>query len=359
MSNTQAIGSIKYTRNGGTYFAKLISDYGDIYQKYASYDQNTGTVGTIYPDFAVNPPTIEAYVNSGKGSDGAVYPNSVSWSVDGTELTFNDSGVSTNVFNGESGHFVRINANKTNKTRAGLKIVKNLVKASNATPINISAFASVAVGLGSIKVPASYVISIGQSTSTGNVVRISATNGGILDNEHSSITLTANVESTGGAITSNLKYKWQATDANGDFADFSPAQTGKTLQVSLAMVNGSRLFKVIVDGIGSDVQGVTDETDNYRIVPNPTPITEEIIEGDSDNSQVTYQPKLYKGETQVTDTKGTMFTMKFYNPQGVPIPVATNTLGNSSVAVASQKAIITASELEQNGGANYVISANI
>lgn len=358
MSSAQATGTVKYTRNGGTYFMKLISDYGDVYQKYASYDANSGTVGAVSPDFTSNPPTIEAYVSNGKGANGAAYPNTVTWSAGGTTLTFGSNGLSTNTFNGETGHFQVINANVSNKTRAGLKIVKNLVKAFNATPVVISAVASIANGLGSVKVSSSYTISIGQSTDAGTVVRISATNGGILDKSHSVVTLTANVESLGGAILKNLTYKWQATDDNGNFVDFSPAQTGKTLSVGLSMVTGSRLFKVIVNNQWSDVQDVTDETDDYRIVPNPTPITEEIIEGDSNNSKVTYKPKLFKGETAVTATT-TTFSMKFYSPQGLPISVATNTLGNSSVVVANQSAIITESEISQNGGANYVISAKI
>lgn len=358
MSSAQATGTVKYTRNGGTYFMKLISDYGDVYQKYASYNADNGTVGTVSPNFTTNPPTIEAYVSNGKGSNGVVYPNTVTWSAGGTTLTFNSNGLSTNTFNGETGHFQIINANAANKTRAGLKIVKNLVKAFNATPVVISAVASIANGLGSVKVSSSYTISIGQSTDAGVVVRISATNGGILDGNHSTVTLTANVESLGGAVLNSLTYKWQATDDNGNFVDFSPAQTGKTLSVSLSMVTGSRLFKVIVNNQWSDVQDVTDETDDYRIVPNPTPITEEIIEGDTNNSKVAYKPMLYKGESRVTATN-TMFTMKFYTPNGLPINVVTNTLGSSSVAAANQSAVITESEISQNGGANYVISAKI
>ena len=39
-NKAQAVGSVEYTKQGGTYFIKMVSDFGDIRQKYASYDVN-------------------------------------------------------------------------------------------------------------------------------------------------------------------------------------------------------------------------------------------------------------------------------------------------------------------------------
>lgn len=174
------------------------------------------------------------------------------------------------------------------------------------------------------------------------MVRISASNGGILDKDHASIKLKANIDDTGGAIISSPTYAWEATGDSGDFEALGVGYTGKEITVNLADVSNSRLYKVTVAGIGSDIQRVEDHTDELRVVPNPTPPEEEIVEGS--NGNVTWAPKMYRGETLINS--GVTFSMKFYNPAGTPINVAT-------------QFCITEDEVAQNGGANYVITGLI
>ena len=95
-NKAQAVGSVEYTKQGGTYFIKMVSDFGDIRQKYASYDVNNNAASGIVPDFTnpVQQPTIEAYItNSKKGAE--VYPNHAKWTANGVELTFGADGLST------------------------------------------------------------------------------------------------------------------------------------------------------------------------------------------------------------------------------------------------------------------------
>lgn len=342
-NKAQAVGSVEYTKQGGTYFIKMVSDFGDIRQKYASYDVNNNEASGIVPDFTnpVQQPTIEAYItNSKKGAE--VYPNNAKWTANGVELTFGEDGISTQNFCGETGHFKYIAADAKKKTRAGLKILKNLVVPFNATPVLIEFVGIVADGNNSKKIPGSYTIPVLESTSNGMMVRISASNGGILDKDHASIKLKANIDDTGGAIISNPTYAWEATGDSGDFEALGVGYTGKEITVNLADVSNSRLYKVTVAGIGSDVQRVEDHTDELRVVPNPTPPEEEIVEGS--NGNVTWAPKMYRGETLINS--GVTFSMKFYNPAGTPINVAT-------------QFCITEDEVAQNGGANYVITGLI
>lgn len=98
-NKAQAVGSVEYTKQGGTYFIKMVSDFGDIRQKYASYNVNTNEASGIVPDFTnpVQQPTIEAYItNSKKGAE--VYPNNAKWTANGVELTFGEDGISTQNF---------------------------------------------------------------------------------------------------------------------------------------------------------------------------------------------------------------------------------------------------------------------
>ena len=347
-----SVGTVKYTKSGGTYFTQLITNFGDINQRYTSYDGDKNTATGVSPDFTVQgqQPTIEMYITNSKttsssGDSGEVYPNSASWEVNGVALAFDSNGLSTTAFNGETGHFVRVDASKNKKVRAGLKIVKNLVTAFNATPVDINCLATIANGIGSRKETASYHIPISQNTLGGSIVRISATNGGILDANHSIVVLTANIDDTGGGVTNTPTYKWEATDDNGEMQVLD-GQTKGTLDVDLGMVNNARLFKVTIDNVGSDVQTVYDKTDELRVVPNPDPVTEDIA--DSPNLKVTWSPKLYRGETEVVSTTASPITwnMKFYSPVGLPItPQTANT--------------ITGDEYDANGGVNYVISAQV
>lgn len=347
-----SIGTVKYTKSGGTYFTQLITDFGDINQRYTSYDGNTNKATGVTPDFTVTgqQPTIEMYITNSKtttssGDSGEVYPNSASWEVNGTTLTFDSKGISTTTFNGESGHFIKIDADKSKSVRAGLKIVKNLVTAFNATSVDFVCLATIANGIGSRKETASYHLPVSQNTLGGFIVRISATNGGILDSEHSTTTLTVNIDDTGGGTVKNPTYKWEATDDNGDMQVLA-GETGKTLKVDDKMVNNARLFKVTIDNVGSDVQTVYDHTDSLRIVPNPDPVTEDIA--DSSSLKVTWNPKLYRGENEVISTTASPITwnIKFYSPVGLPIEPKT-------------KNTITGEEYDANGGVNYVISAQV
>ena len=318
-----------------------MSDFGDITQKYGSYDAANNKATGLVPDFTVSgqQPTIEVYLSDSRKTN-EVYPNSAKWSAGNMELSFDVStGLSTTMFNGESGHF-KVIPPVSGKTRAGLKIVKNLVVAFGAMPVQIDCTVSIAEGSGSSKISQSYTIPVMENTTGGNVVRISATNGGILNKEHSQVILTANIDSSGGATVTSPEYKWEATDENGEFKEFSPAQTGKSLTVDQGMVDNSRLFRLTVVGIGSDIQDVEDHTDELRVVPNPDPADQNIHEGSGE--KVVWSPEMYRGDTKIAAEK-IAWSMKFYNPAGTPIPTKT-------------PLTMTEEEIAQNGGANYIIS---
>lgn len=338
MSNQASyITNVAYSRSGGTYSARMVSDYGDIYQNYTAYDSATKQASGISPSFVTNPPTVQiAIFNSKKvgqvsGSDnsvnttGEVYPGSVAWTALGQELTFDSKGISTNTFNGETGHFQLVNANAATNTRAGLKIIKNVVVASQATPFSIDAVASVANGKGSTKVPASMPVAI-KKVSTGSVVvNITATNGGIIyaGGEFETTKLTATVSNINDDTSSSgLTYQWYSLNPKTGEFDPMKGENKNYINVGLDMVNQSQLFKVIVSAkgsqIGSDTCTVWDHSDPLYITPNPVPSDETIREGDATASQVKWTPVLMRGNDPVDDSK-VSWRFRLYDPVGLKV----------------------------------------
>lgn len=323
MSNQASyITNVAYSRSGGTYSARMVSDYGDIYQNYTAYDSATKQASGISPSFVTNPPTVQiAIFNSKKvgqvsGSDnsvnttGEVYPGSVVWTAIGQELTFDSKGISTNTFNGETGHFQLVNANAATNTRAGLKIIKNVVVASQATPFSIEAVASVANGKGSTKVPASMPVAIKKVSTGSAVVYIAATNGGIIygDGEFSTTTLTAKIDNADNTLTaSGLIYTWSALNPKTGAFDVMKGKTGNSIVVDRSMVDQSQLFKVVVktatSEVGTDTCTVFDQSDPLYIVANPVPSDETVREGDASASQVKWTPVLMEGERTIDDSE--------------------------------------------------------
>lgn len=360
MSKASYIVGVQYTRQGGTYSAMLVSDSGDLFQQYTSYDEETKEATGISPSFETNPPTLEIAIFNSKVSGKEVYPNRVDWKVGNTDLEFDANGLSTTLLNGETGHFQRISASASSNRRAGLKIVKNMVVASQAAPFSISAQATVANGMSSIRVSASTSVAIKQASIAAALVNISVTNGGLVSANNngypSSVLLTANVTAAAGVSIdlSALRYKWYATDdVTGLFVELS-GMTAKTLTVTADDVNQSRMFKVVVtksDGtnVGQDTQVVTDVSDPLRIEPNPTPADEQIIEGDSTHSQVSWSPRLYRGENEVT--KGISWSFVVYDTAGAT--VYDDPITDKSMFVVTEEVV------QNHGNVQVVIAASV
>lgn len=326
MDKASYIVEVQYTKQGGTYSAMLVSDYGDIYQQYTSYDPNTKQATGISPSFETNPPTVELAIFSSKKSGSEIYPSkgSVAWHVANTLLTFNDEGISTNTFNGETGHFQLIDADAKAQRRAGLKIIKNVVVASQATPFNIMATATIANGMSSASVSASTNVGIKLASVGASVVNIRATNGGLVsasDPTYASTVLTAEVSAAEGSpITSGFKYQWYANNNETGVMEMLTGKTAQMLTVTPSDVNQSRMYKVVVTGasggnVGWDTQLVKDISDPLRIVPNPTPEDEQIIEGDPTHAQVKWKPVVMMNDTVIPDSK-VAWKFVLYEPEG-------------------------------------------
>lgn len=341
MSKASQVSQVIYRRNSGVYMPIIQCDKGDLYQEYQGDAQNPTN---IVPDFATLLPKLIYVITSSRVADGLIVPNLVKWYFNDTELAFGSDNVSTNTFNGETGHFKFIPYASGTQNYYALQILKNLVKAAGAAPCTIKAEATIAIGATSDKIQ--YVYSIPITEGTSNAIRVTIQAG---DNKYftlvtqgDSCILQAIARSGSDEITAGLSYKWYSLVA-GAWQVIS-GQTAKNLTVTNDMVDSVNQFKVEVyqNGtlIGSDVQTVTDASDPLDIIPNPEPENETIEEGT--DGTVTYTPILVKrGET--TKFKDTNFYFTFTDAAGVVLNPGTS-------GTAALTGTVTEAMCEQAGG---------
>lgn len=334
MSLASKVGQIVYTRRSGVYMPMLQSNKGDLYQNYEGTAQNPSNIS---PDFTQLQPKLSYIITSSRVAEGVVVPNLVKWYFNDTEITFGSNNISTNSFNGESGHFKNIPYQKGTQNYYALQILKNLVKAAGAAPCTIKAEATIAVGNNSDKVQFVYSIPITEGIS--NAIRVTIQAG---DNKYFTLTdkgqscvLEAVARNGADEITSGLTYKWYKL-VDGAWSLLS-GKSGKTLAVDNDMVDVTAQFKVEIyqadTMIGSDVQTVTDASDPLDIILNPVPSDETIEEGSG--GTVVYTPILVKrGET--TKFKDMTFYFVFLDSAGVILNPATATTAAASGTVTEE-----------------------
>lgn len=329
MSLASKTGTILFVKNSGTYTATLQSDKGDLYQFYDGTEDNpTG----ITPDFAASNPTIAAIFTNSLSATGTVRPNAVVWNFNGTPLAFDANGISTTQFNGEAGHFKRIDPAVNTDEMFRLQIVKNLVKAAGGVSSTIQALATVATGSSSITLNAMLPISISKKTQSSNRVTIQAGDNKYftLRTQNDSCILKAVAMSNGSEITTGLTYQWRVL-VNGIWTNLE-GKTQQTLTVTNIMVDTNGQFQVEVyqggQSIGTDVQSVNDLSDPYDVIPNPS--ANEIVEGS--NTNVTFSPVLVRRGSSAKEKDMTWFFSFFdaagilLNPAEQPVATATGTL---------------------------------
>lgn len=341
MSEASSVRQVVFLRKGSVYMPFLQSNMGDLYQEYQG---TAGSPTNISPDFSTLTPMLSYIITSSLVAAGLVVPNSVKWYFNDTELIFGSDKVSTNSFNGETGHFQSVPYQAGVQNYFALKIKKNLVKASGGAACNIKAEATIAVGNTSDKVQAVYNIPI--TVGVGNNKRVTIMAGDnkffTLTDKGDSCVLKAVAWIGSAELNAGQTYKWY-TLQSGSWV-LLDGQTQQTLTVTNDMVDTTGQFKVEVfqDGflIGMDVQTVIDASDPFDILPNPNPENETIEQGSG--GSVTYTPILVKrGST--TKFKDMKFFFVFTDSAG-------NILNPDTAKVASYSGTVTEAMCEQASG---------
>ena len=290
---TKQVG-VKFSPKAGTYTTIINSPSGDLYQE---FEGSIGAIGAIVPDFSQTQPQLVFVVTSSRVAEGVTVPTAVDWYFNGVKLTFTNN-ISTNVFNGETGHFRKLPYAAGTQDYWGIKILKNLVVAAGAAPCTIKAESTVVYGTTTDKVQGVYNIPIRRATGSPYFVTIAAGDAKYftITEKGGSCVLKAMTYQAGVAVTSNLTYKWYKL-VGGAWSLLS-GKTTQTLTVTGDMVDCYSNFKCVVSQngteIGTDIQGVMDASDPYEIIPMPTP-ADETIEEEGDT--VVYAPIVVKRGT--------------------------------------------------------------
>lgn len=323
MSISSATGQIVFSQKSGVYMPLIQSNQGDLYQEYQGEASNPSNIA---PDFVSLQPILSFILTSSRVAEGLVTPSSIKWYFNDTELSFT-SNVSTNTFNGETGHF-RFIPYSSNSGYYGLQILKNLVKASGTASCTIKALATVTFGNTADEIQYVYSIPITKGVGMQQHVTIvpGDTNYFTITEKNTSCVLRAVTRLGSDEVTSGLTYKW-FRQMNGAWSSLEV--TTQTLTVTNSMVDTTGTFKVeVYKGstlVGQDIQTVIDASDPYDIIVGAvkTNASGSTVDGEeviSDiNDIITYTPRVVKRGTTTTpsEMQDILFYFVFMNSVGI------------------------------------------
>lgn len=364
MAKASVTGQITIVSNGTTFYTVIQCQLGDLYQTYLG---DESAVTNISPDFEASGATkpmlvflaYSAELGSGNGLKEVANTN-MHWYIGTTELTFDAQGLSTNTFGGTTGHFTKTTQQiatstdgSTYTTVPALQVNKNIVKVNNLSSFLIRGEADVSVTNSSVRLSASYQVSVTKATENTKHVTIIAgdTKYFTISDKGGYCLLKAQVDNKDAA---NLGYvfKWYLPDDTGAWAQQS--ETSDVFSVLETKVQTSTLVKLEVykdDTLyGMDVQTVNDVTDPYHISPNPVDdsgkaMAEQFTKGDG--SHINYKPILwYNNNGSVAKVSDATFKMWLYDTAGVSI------LSYETAATSFQ---VEESKVSSRGGVVYII----
>ncbi len=324
MAKASAVGQITVISNGTTYNTLLQCNIGDIVQ---SYEGEFSSPTKISPDYtaagATTPILMLMLFSSERGNGNAltnVDNSRVSWYINQTQLIEFDSntGLSTNSFNGDKGHFKKTTASITddsgsNITVPALEVKKNLVAINDGSSFTITAKCTAPVINSSVELSATYQCTITTAADVTKKVSIAA------DDSHpftimskgGTCRVVALIEGTDTTDT-KYSYAWSLFQNGAWVTKACVTSKPNRLDINEADVDSYTIVKVEVakDGasFGSDIQTITDTSDPYKIYPNPKEVTYDTSGNDTDNYPDDYE----KGEAAAeTFTVGDGRTIRY------------------------------------------------
>lgn len=291
-----------------TFTVSMLGNKGDLYQRYtgeylapASCTPNwdnlsVGSRPILRNVLMESDPTIDQSTLAK-----AVVDEQTKYYVDGVELEFNSSGISTNA--PYAGCFQKLKANSTNAdppvpTRmeapyGGLEILKNLVTPSGGKTINISVNMGLNADGKAIRKQGSTRIRIIRSNGTANFANIFCSTGSfVLDDNNRSVACEVECFEGDSPVTT-FYCKWYLM-SGGQWVEKS---TANTFTVDCDMVNTFADVKVECYSdsgrtklIASDVQTINDSSDALILSANPNPADGTFEQ--NGNIDLTFTPKL-------------------------------------------------------------------
>lgn len=367
MAKASVTGTIAVVSNGTTLNAIIQCQLGDLYQTYLG-DPSAPT--NIYPDFEASGATkpilvfllYSAEKGSGNGLEGVSNSN-MHWFIGSEEIIFDSQGLSTNNWNGKTGHFTKTTQKiynddgATYTTVPALQVNKNLVQVNNCISFLIRGEADISLVNSAAHITAQYQVSISYGTENTKKVTIIAadTKYFTISDKGGHCQLKAWVDNK-DATNLGYTFKWYISEG-GEWKLLS--ETSDVLTVEESQVNTSALIKLEVykdDNLyGMDVQTVNDVSDPYHISPNPLnasgdPTIEQFTKGSGES--IKYKPVLwYNTNGNVTKVKGQNFIMNFFDFAGIAID-------GLQFTTAAQEFVVAEAKVSAHGGALYIIQTS-
>ena len=275
-----------------------------------------------------------------------IYPNAMSqlearrkpivtgtevWSYNGTYITFSAEGISTAPAS-INGVFKKLAYNNGDFEVPGLQIIKNLASPTNVDTDRIELSCQVEVS--GIKVPTSNGIDIRLEETVGDPYQghISATEGGVIDDNTPSITLTAELMKGGNYVTTGVTYKWFKAVLGGWEAITAVTGSPNKIKKTANDIDATSIIRCefYIDSMMVFASQITisDETDPLILSMNPSGITT-LPKGAS----VTYRPKVVKRSTGVVDASYNKLTFTTYNAKGEAITIPASQKTTDSITI--------------------------
>lgn len=337
MSKATVTGQIVVTADGTTIHPILQCTTGDIYQ---NYDGDPASPSNVVPNFeasgAVKPKlAMQAYsAAQGAGNSFDLTKGTPTWIVAGVTLTFNASHVSTNTFNGKSGHFTEGSDSSGNPT---LTVNKNLININDGDSFNIVCLVDISMSNTNVNLKAMYPVYIAEGVTDSKRVNIIATSTEKLftiTEKGGTCTVKAQVTDGNMVTSTGYTFKWYLPDSNDGWV-LKQNSASATFTVNETDVDSSIIVKCEAykgsDFYASDTQTINDVSDEYIIYPNPTdgndnPVAENFRL--NAGGKIVYKPYMRKRGSTTNETRVT-FSMSLYSNAGVPINSAITKSGNT------------------------------
>ena len=294
-----------------------------------------GTTDGFMPNWATaaNQPII--YPNAMSQLEGTrknVVAGSEVWSYNDTMIIFNSVGVSVTPAI-IAGVFKKVIYDNGDFDVPGLRIINNLVSPNNVDTDKIGMGFKTQVS--GIQIPANASIDIRLEETVGDPYQgyISATDGGVIDNDTPSTTLTSFLMKGGNKVITGVTYKWfKAVLGGWEAIAANPSKPNEIKRTA----NDIDTYSIIkcefwIDGmmVFAATKTISDETDPLVLVTNPSG-TQQLTKGAS----VTYTPKVVRRATGVVDATYNKLSFTTYNATGDVITLPTGQIvANKSIRI--------------------------
>lgn len=307
MSKASAVGQITVTSNGTTYNTLLQCNIGDIVQSFEGSVSSPTKVSPNYEASGATKPILMLLIFSAEKGNGNALSNidssKVSWIINqSVELKFNDSGISTNTWGGQSGHFQKTTYVVTGEGGVSievpaLKVLKNLISINDGSSFTITASCTAPVTNSSVDLSDTYQVVITTATDATKKVSIAAddTHPFTIMEKGGTCRVVALID---GAETNDTSYKYVWKLFRNGTWEVKTCVSGKPnrLDINEADIDSFGIVKVEVTkngtSYGTDIQTISDASDPYTIYPNPKEVTKTSEGVDTDSSPDDYS----KGE---------------------------------------------------------------